>query len=139
MGDETVEQKIITAVMVPVKNLCKKYAAINLRVEICVVDGVYTYHFDLDRQDFLMIQTKGSPNTADERKYIGYKVAEYTRLRTCKKTTKELIDLLDKEGVFLRVRIHACHEFTGFGRIFEEKFFYKNKTQFHRLSAKGVC
>ncbi|MFZ4400497.1 MAG: hypothetical protein ACOYO1_10720 [Bacteroidales bacterium] len=135
--NENKEQKVIKAIRVPIKNLSKKYAAINLRTEVCVVNGKFTYHFDLDRQDFIMISINGSPNESDERAYIGYKVAEFTYIRTCYDMGK-MIDELTEKDAFLRVRVHASHEFTGFGKVFEATFKYQ-KEAFTAISDKYVC
>jgi hypothetical protein len=117
------ENKERKAIRVPIRNLCGKYAAINLRTEVCVVNGKHTYHFDLDRQDFIMISKKGSPNESDERAYIAYKVAKFTYIRTC---------------YDMGVRVHASHEFTGFGKVFEATFKYQ-KEIFTAISDKYVC
>ena len=132
--NENKEQK---AIRVHLKNLCGKYAAINLRTEVCVVNGKYTYHFDLDRQDFIMISKKGSPNESDERAYIAYKVAEFTYIRTCYDMERILQELTEKDA-FLRVRVHASHEFTGFGKVFEATFKYQ-KEIFTAINDKYVC
>jgi hypothetical protein len=126
-------------IKVCVKNLQKRKAAINLRTEICIVHGNFTYHFDLDRQDFIMLPKRWSNNDSSERTYIGYKTTEFTGRRTGLTNAEQLIDLLNENNAVIRVRIHASHEFTGFGRAFSAKFCLKNSLKFERLKENTLC
>jgi hypothetical protein len=126
-------------IKITVKNLCRRKAAINLRTEICVVHGKYTYHFDLDRQDFIMLPKRWSHNDSSERTYICYKLAEFTSKRTGYNSVECLIDLLNESNSYIRVRIHASHEFTGFGRVFNNKFCLKSELKFERVKENALC
>ena len=125
-------------IKVTIKNLNKRYDAINLRTEICIVQGKYTYHFDLDRQDFIILPKRWSNNDSSERTYVAYKLTEFTSRRTGK-NFEAMIDLLKNNNSYIRVRVHAGHEFTGFGRAFSAKFCLKNSFKFERVKENGLC
>jgi hypothetical protein len=109
----------------PVKNKSKHYAAVNLRIEAAVVLNDYTYHLDLDRQEFIIL-SKNDGNKVEtpyKRVYQAYDVASITKkIFPELKTIEDLVDILNKKGAYLRIRIHASHEFTGFGKAFEATF-----------------
>lgn len=123
-----------------VRNTSKCFVAVNLRIEMAVVLENETFHFDLDRQDFLMLsKNKNIPNGPQERTYHAFKVADYTTLiaPNCV-SIEDLLRLLENDSAFLRVRVHSYHEFTGFGKAFEATFKYKNET-FIAMNNKNVC
>jgi hypothetical protein len=125
-------------IKVPIQNLRKRKAAINLRTEICVVQGKYTYHFDLDRQDFIILPKRWSNNDSSERTYIAYKLTDFTSRRTGK-NFEDIIELLKNNNSYIRVRVHAGHEFTGFGKAFNAKFCLKNGSKFERVKENELC
>ena len=140
------EKKILK---LPVINLSKFFAAINLRTELAVVLDEFTYHFDLDRQDFIML-SKNKPCNKEKpyiRTYQAHEVAVFTKIVSSCETIDDLINLLKSENAYLRVRVHAYHEFSGFGKVFQKKFTYKNekftvksnvKTQHKKLCLSAV-
>ena len=136
--ENTINPILKKVIKVPVQNLCKRKAAINLRTEICIVQGKYTYHFDLDRQDFIILPKRWSNNDSYERTYIAYKLTEFTSRRTGK-NFEDIIDLLKNNNSYIRVRVHAGHEFTGFGRAFSAKFCLKNSLKFERVKDNLLC
>jgi len=106
--------------------------AVNLHMEICAKKGAYTYHLDIDNDDFIILPKKTN-KTAEgeyERTFKSYDIASFTR-RYYKDTFDNFIKLIQKDEseFILRIRIHANHSFSGFGRAFEKKFKYINGFQ----------
>lgn len=136
------EEKDLKVLKLPVKNLNCHFAAVNLRIETAVVLNDFTYHFDLDRQDFIML-SKNDGNieeTPYRRVYQAYAVSEFTKIITENevKVFHDLLNLLKKDNAFLRIRVHASHEFTGFGKAFEARFKFTNGS-FVPLNQKNIC
>ena len=142
INDKAKEKNVLVkqkqVIKVPIQNLCKRKAAINLRTEICVVLGKFTYHFNLDRQDFIILPKRWSTNDSSERTYIAYELTEFTSRRT-EKTFEDVINLLKNNNSFIRVRVHAGHEFKGFGRAFNAKFCLNNGSKFERGKDNLLC
>jgi len=121
-------------IKIPVENCNRFFAAINLRIEAAAVEGTFTYHLNLDRQDFIMLSARWFSSTAGAytRKYHAYEISMYTRWiceeNECDNVDQLLNNILSKGGAYLRVRVHASHEFTGFGRAFEKRFYYNSAT-----------
>jgi hypothetical protein len=116
----------------PVKNLSKKYFASNLKIEAAAVLNRKTYHLKFDMNDFLMLPSYDIKNTDEpyERKFHATDVNEYTKEISAEcKNINQFLDILKIKKSYLRVRIHANHEFTGFGKAFESKFKYKKGKQ----------
>lgn len=126
----------LKVVKIPVTNLSKHFNAVNLRIEATVVLNDKTYHFDLDRQDFIMLSKNNDTlqDTPYKRVYQAHDVASFTKLiaPNCN-NLDDLLTILEEEKAYFRVRIHAYHEFTGFGKAFEAQFKYKNNI-FSRIS-----
>jgi len=101
------------------------YDAVNLKVEACVVEENYTYHFEIDRADFIAIphkkrcQVSGRPY---ERVFKSHRLAESAAIY--QEDIDSVRGKLHTGESILRIRIHACHSFTGFGRLQEYKFRY---------------
>jgi hypothetical protein len=120
---------------IPVENNSKKYSANNLQIEAAVILNDQSYHFKLDRDDFIILSKNNS--TSNETPYLrifqAYDVSENTKKMFLNfKTFESLVDLLKENKSYLRVRIHANHEFTGFGRSFETRF-KLNQNSFIRI------
>lgn len=118
----------MTRIKIPVENCDLFFAAVNLRIEAAGVVNGLTYHLDLDRHDFIMLpaRLRSSDPSANQRKYHAHQINNYTRdvAMECQSVSDLLRNVLNRQGAYLRVQIHATHEFTGFGRAFEARFKY---------------
>jgi|GEM_PF-2139947 len=122
---------------IPVENCDFFFAAVNLRIEAAGVDSGFTYHFDLDRQEFIMLPARWRTSDSGgwRRVYHAHKVNEYTQGIVLGLSIEELLSgVLGESRAYLRVRIHATHEFTGFGRAFEARFkYHPDRKEFTRI------
>lgn len=98
------------------------FAATNLQVEACTIkeknDKDVTYHFTFNKGDFLFL-----PNRKEKTDQSYFRVF-------CTADFKS--ELIGQNPVTLRVRIHATHEFSGFGKAFEQNFLW-NGCQFMKI------
>lgn len=113
---------------IPVENCDLFFAAANLRIEVALVRQERTVHLDLDRHEFIMLSARWrtSGPEAAKRTYHVHRVNRASQNNEGR--SRKVIDLVNEilvgyEG-YLRVRVHASHEFTGFGRAFEARFKY---------------
>lgn len=122
---------------IPVENCDLFFAAVNLRIEAAGVDSGFTYHLDLDRQEFIMLPARWRTSDSGgwRRVYHAHKVNEYTQGIVLGLSIEELLSgVLGESRAYLRVRIHATHEFTGFGRAFEARFkYHPDRKEFTRI------
>lgn len=131
------------SIVVPVRNNSKCYDVTNLRIEAAAVFGQYTFHLDFDRVDFIMLlRNKKYKNqeTPFERIYHAQDVNSYTKsiAPNCKNMT-DFFNLLNNNQCYLRVRVHAYHEFTGFGKAFQAKFKLNNHGNFEPMEGNNIC
>jgi hypothetical protein len=93
------------------------FDAVNIKVEVCTVKAGeaenITKHFYLDKEDFLILPQKKSPDAsrifkADLDNKIGEKIKEKIK----------------EAGTNVRVRVYATHSYSGFGKAFEAIFYY---------------
>lgn len=111
---------------IKIANIGNKFWAVNLRVEACFIDSEQlTYHVDLDRADFLMLPP--IQHIDHERTFKAFDIAETTRDQYNIMFDDKLQEYRDGL-VILRVRVHAFHDFSGFGKAFEQKFKWNGKT-----------
>lgn len=101
------------------------FDAVNINIEACAVMSNDTYHFEIDRANFIAIPHK---KRCHENGLSYERVFKSNRLAESASIYQEDIDSirgkLHTGESILRVRIHACHAFTGFGRLHEYKFRY---------------
>jgi len=105
-----------------------RFHAVNLKLEVCIVNEKFTYHFEIDRQDFLMLPPKKNKyiaNTSYKRYFkindLAKSALKYSDYQT------QINSLINSDGdIRLRVRLHANHEYSGFGKAFEQCFKWKN-------------
>lgn len=94
--------------------------AVNLKIEICSINldstNNITKHFDLESDDFLILPKKGN-KTSDNFRYFAL---------TANSTTELSKKLQNDSTLKLRVRLYACHAYSGFGKAFECFFVYKD-------------
>lgn len=131
----------ILILKMPVDNCDLFFAAVNLRIEAAGVDHGLTYHLDLDRQDFIMLPSRWrtSDKGGSQRTYHAYEINKYTKCIApeCQSVYDLLSNVLVGPRAYLRVRIHATHEFTGFGRAFEARFkYHPDRKEFTRIGCE---
>ena len=105
------------------KSCC--FDAINLKMEVCSVkDENFTCQISVDKDDFIVLP-RGNERT--------FKTTEKSVKVTKKsvKVTKKSVDLIEKlseKDVKLRVRVHAAHSLSGYGKVFQAHFRYDPET-----------
>jgi hypothetical protein len=127
--------------IIPVKNIDKKNKAVNIKIEAAAVLRGFTYHLKFDRYEFLILNELSNleNDTQNERKFHAFDIEDYTqRIAQNCQNLDDFIMLLENENSYLRVRVHANHEFTGFGKAFEARFKLKNG-KFVPLSPLNPC
>lgn len=115
---------------IPVINNSRFFATTNVIVEATLTKGNLTYHFRLDRHEFILIPKKCCHNNcnSNQRTFQIIDFDDTMRLLTGRNDAFHIIlNEIMEEDTKLRVRIHANHEFTNFGKAFEFNFIYKNK------------
>ena len=108
---------------IPVENIGFFSNANDIKIEAAVVEVNFTYHFELDFKDYVMIPKKsfGDP----EKIFKAIKPNEITQ-ELYGLTMNALMEKARKPDNTLRIRIHANHSWTGLGKSFEFKFRYIN-------------
>lgn len=117
-----------------IKNDHKTSYAANLKIEVAVVLGKYTYHFVLDRTEFIMLSPlNNSENKPYERVFQLLDIEENTKkiAHDCQ-SLEDALKLLENKGSYLRVRVYAQHEFSGFGKVFESRFIYDENSKYYK-------
>jgi hypothetical protein len=127
--DEKTNKKIIKFA---VQNKDPKYFSFNIKVEACIVEGNTTYHLKLDFPEFLLIDKKGSPNTADSKTFIAFDIHNSLIERNIV-SYDVVLNKLEHKNNYLRIRVFSCHEKTGFGKVIQEKYKYYNQTNSFKL------
>lgn len=99
------------------------FNAVNLRIEAClfrIENEIETYHLKLNMDDFIIIPRK----KLNQENYRIFTIRELS-------FNKAQDKLKNEEYKHLRVRVHAYHEYSGFGKVFEQKFEWdKNNMKF---------
>lgn len=117
-------------IKIPVLNNSYLFYATNVIIEVAIIEGDYSYHFELDRKEFILIPTKCFRNNcnANERTFqtLDFDENTYRAMNVVKSEMYyfSIFSSLVKENTKVRVRIHANHEFTNFGKAFEFNFRY---------------
>ena len=98
------------------------FAATNLQIESCTIkvknDKDVTHHFTFKKEDFLVLPKKR--NNSDQSYFRVFCTTDYKS------------ELKGLNPVILRVRVHATHEYSGFGKAFEQNFNW-NGNQFIKI------
>jgi len=119
-------------IIIKVKNLSKRFGAINMNIEACALGENITYYFVLDKNEFLILPKQKcinsnltiKPNERD------FKCVNILKSAKCphEETNDSIIKKITNNDLKLRVRLHANHSLSGFGRALEEIFVYNQKT-----------
>lgn len=113
-------------IKVSVLNRSCFFDAVNLRIEMCVVEegNNYTYHFEPDHTEFLILPSRWCKR--DNKKTFVTRHASKSALIVLQEDDASqgfslLKEKLDAGGK-IRVRCHAYHSFSGLGKAFEKVF-----------------
>ncbi|MEI8204894.1 MAG: hypothetical protein WCH34_17875 [Bacteroidota bacterium] len=111
--------------------------AINLKIEVALIekreeDKFTTYHFELDREEFLILPSKDkrcfqtNEITKSTLEVLKRKNPDFAN-KNCKDAYNILVcKMKENSDIYIRIRIYAQHEYSGFGKAFEGRF---NKNQ----------
>lgn len=111
-------------VKIPVINKSCCYAVTNVLIEATFMTNK-TFHLKLDRNHFILIPKDN--NGQDNPRVFQARNFEDTTLEMMNPNESFDNIITNKlEGIRLRVRIHANHEFTNFGKAFEFNYRYNN-------------
>jgi formaldehyde-activating enzyme involved in methanogenesis len=117
------------------------FDAINVNIEMCVIEARNTYHFEIDKSDFLIIphnENKEKDNEEKDDNYRNFKAINlYKTTREAYWKNKDFSSFIEEkvkiQNAIVRVRVYATHEYSGFGRAFKQKFIYDVKTDLFSL------
>ncbi len=121
-------------IKIQVVNNSPFFMATNILVEAALVKNDQTFHFKLDRSQFILLPKKCKKCNSEQNKrsFCTIDFEESTiNLMGGINTYMQTISNLP-ENIIIRIRIHANHEFTNFGKAFEFKYRY-NQGQFNRI------
>jgi hypothetical protein len=110
-------------IKIKVTNNRHRSAAINIRIEVCVLIGKYTYHLDIDKSEFIMLPKK------EDRSFQSYELANSAKEYYKKNFNTFIEEMIKNTNSKLRVRVYAAHSFSGFGKAFETFFQYDEKSK----------
>jgi hypothetical protein len=92
--------------------------AINIQIEACNYEGLFTFHFKVDHEDFLILPRKTAQDNSKT-----FKVLDASQSAIdVGYSYQELINNLRSGNHNLRIRLHSSHEFSGFGKAEEQLF-----------------
>jgi len=103
------------------------YNAINLKFEVCTINNKnQTYHFESDRDEFLILPGCKKCSNDTVRHFKIREISESARYYV--KDFNTMIEWLvnPTNNMKIRVRFHASHEYSGFGKSFEQYYVYSN-------------
>ena len=98
-----------------------RFRAVNLQIEICKIrqdnKNEITDHYQIDREDYLILPSKRKSEKSEN----------FRDFKT-NKLIKKSGDIIsaNKSDTILRIRLYATHEFSGFGKAFEQRFKQEN-------------
>ena len=119
-------------IKIKVKNNALFFNVTNLMVEACIVVGGQTCHLKLDKYDFIMLPPKKGDTDFHERifKTHGLENSEcYDGIGNIISDDNYVSNLINYEYYIIRIRVHANHSLSGFGKAFEKKFKWNNEIQ----------
>lgn len=99
--------------------------AVRMAIEVAVVNGNNTYHFNVDRADFISIPSRRDNRRigrSNERVFQAIGIHNSLPQLSNVRTMNDLLNILHEDESILRVRVHAYHSLSGFGRYFQEEF-----------------
>ncbi|GHT15550.1 hypothetical protein AGMMS4956_15750 [Bacteroidia bacterium] len=106
-----------------------RWDAINIKIEACLVETIgvktYTYHLELDRNNFLVIPKRDK----EGRTFVSYGLTQSAQMFYSNSFDNFVANIIQNEKYHIRVRVHANHPLTGFGKILEKRFAYNETTK----------
>jgi hypothetical protein len=113
-------QKEKKRIKIYVKNV-GEYVATNIKLEVALVLNKETFHLDTDRYDFILLEPDNSRifKTIDINPFAKDEIKEEPL-----KIFENLFLYIGENCGHLRVRVHAHHGLSGFGKSFEKKYSY---------------
>jgi hypothetical protein len=109
---ETDKNKSRIEVKIKNKRCCRK--AINIKIEMCLIENDKTNHFDVDGEEFLVIPPDKN------RVFKSYTL----------KNNEDVVSFIEENpDKAFRVRVYASDEYSGFGKLFEKEFPYKYNSE----------
>ena len=105
------------------------FPATNIIIEVALKINEETFHFKLDRNEFILIpRKKVFKNEKDNERYFQTTNFESATLELIESNGHSYLSIINnlENGNVIRIRIHANHSFTNFGKAFEFKFKYYN-------------
>ncbi|MCX6171789.1 MAG: hypothetical protein NT048_02995 [Flavobacterium sp.] len=125
LGSLTIENNKIK---IPIVNNSSCFMATNIIIEAAIISNNQTFHFKLDRDKFILVprKCKKCNNEQNIRSFYALDFEEVTiSLMGGVNSYLQIINNIP-ENITLRVRVHANHEFTNFGKAFEFNYKYNN-------------
>ena len=118
-----------------------KSRIVKIQVEACIVETVNlnelittkTFHYNFFEKEFVMLPSENENKGQDLHKRY-FKIIGFSQqaiLEDPNLQNEPLVGRLNGKN-YLRVRVHASHENSGFGKAFEARFKY-NGTAFEKL------
>lgn len=130
--DISILTKEINCLKISVVNKSRFFDANNIRIEVCAYnkESGFTYHFEPDHPEFLIIPKNSFFNQNDNvKKFICHRASHSAlyqlgydmngRNEYSNEGFAQLMELLDK-GYKIRARCHAYNSFSGLGKSFEK-------------------
>ena len=113
---------------IPVYNNSYLFSSTNIIIEASILIGEETFHFQLDRNNFIMLPKKSFKNKRQNKRIfqtINFENSTLDLLKLNGHTYLSIINNLNNDDK-LRIRIHANHSFTNFGKAFEFNYKLEN-------------
>lgn len=116
------------SIKIPIINDSSYFMATNIIVEVAFISNNQTFHFRLDRNEFILIPRKCKNSNNQQH-------VRFFQTRGFEISTIELMGNIDSyldtinnipENIKLRIRVHANHEFTNFGKAFEFNYIFND-------------
>jgi hypothetical protein len=113
-----------TIIQVPINNCSKTRRATKIKVEVAIVEKQFTYHLLGDIDDFAFLPSIKSGDDP-ERIFKFFNLNNYLS-EVEGEDFDNIINKLNENQNYLRVRIHSSDSFSGLGKVVQEKFALKN-------------
>lgn len=106
-------------IKIKIRNLSKSFDAVNLRIEVAVVEpqNRYTYHLNVDHTDFLILP-RNKTSLDNEKVFKVTGISDGARIHLDNNETLQTL-MTNRQ---LRIRIHSYHSFSGLGKVEEVTF-----------------
>jgi len=106
------------------------FEAINLNMEVCIVTKKikkYTYHLEIDKHDFLILQKK------EKRIFQSFDLAQSAKRYYNGNFGAFIEEIIKNPENIIRVRVYAANEYSGFGKAKGKEFRYNVNTKLFEI------